>query len=129
MQLAALLVVLVFALWIAGAGILALVWPARALAAIGRFASSQQVNLVEQIGRAIAGGALALRAPEALTPVLFHWFGLTILVSAALLAVLPLRWHAAYAQWWSRNLPLPVARASGVVALGGEAALALSAIG
>lgn len=129
MQFAALLVVLVFALWIAGAGLFALVRPAQARAAIGRFASSQRVNLIEQAGRGLAGAALVVRAPEALTPALFHWFGWVIVVSAVLLAVLPLRWHAGYAQWWSRNLPLWAARAGGVAALALAGFLARSAWG
>jgi hypothetical protein len=128
-QLAALFVVLGFAVWIAGAGLFALVRPVRARAAIGLFASSHRVNLIEQAGRGLAGAGLVVRAPEALTPVLFHWFGWMIVVSAALLAVLPLRWHAGYAQWWSRNLPLWAARAGGAAAVGLAAALARSAIG
>lgn len=129
MQFAALLVVLVFALWIAGAGLFALVRPRQARAAIGRFASSQRVNLVEQAGRGLAGAALVVRAPEALTPALFQWFGWVMVVSAVLLAALPLRWHAGYAQWWSRNLPLWAARAGGVVALTLAGFLARSAWG
>jgi hypothetical protein len=129
MQFAALLVTLVFALWIAGAGLFALVRPAQARAAIGSFASSQRVNLLEQAGRGLAGAALVVRAPEALTPALFHWFGWFIVVSAGLLAVLPLRWHAGYAQWWSRNLPLWAVRVGGVVALALAGFLARSAWG
>lgn len=129
MQLAALLVVLVFALWIAGAGLFALIRPVRARAAIWLFASSHRVNLIEQVGRGLAGAGLVVRAPEALTPTLFHWFGWIIVISAALLAVLPLRWHAGYAQWWSRNLPLWAARTGGVVALGLAGVLARSAWG
>lgn len=129
MQSAAFLAVLVFALWIAGAGLFALVRPAQARAAIGRFASSQRVNLVEQAGRGLAGAALVMRAPEALTPALFTWLGWFIVVSAVLLAVLPLRWHAGYAQWWSRNLPLWAARAGGVAALALAGFLARSAWG
>lgn len=129
MQLAALLVVLLFAAWIAGVGLFALARPAQARAAIGRFASSHRVNLIEQAGRGLAGAGLILRAPEALTPVMFFWFGWTIVVSALLLAVTPLRWHAGYAQWWSRNLPLPMTRAAGVVALALAVFLARSATG
>lgn len=127
MQFAALPVVLAFALWIAAVGLFAVVRPAHARAAIGRFASSHRVNLIEQAGRGLAGAGLVLRAPEALTPAIFFWFGWAIVISALLLAVLPLRWHAGYARWWSRNLPLWAARAGGVAALALAVFLARSA--
>ena len=73
--------------------------------------------------------ALVVRAPEAITPPVFHWAGWIIVVTAVLLAILPLRWHAGYAQWWSRNLPLPLLKVGGVVALALAGVLARAALG
>ncbi|ANY19229.1 hypothetical protein A6F68_00700 [Tsuneonella dongtanensis] len=129
MQAIALVLVLLFALWIAGAGVFALARPAAARSAIGRFASSHRVNLIEQAGRGIAGAALNVRAPAAWTPDLFTVAGWAIVVTSVLLAVLPLRWHAAYAQWWSRNLPFWAVRLAGVAALALAGGLARAAIG
>lgn len=129
MQFAALVVVVLFAAWIAGAGIFAIARPRAARAAIARFATSHRVNLVEQAGRALAGAALVVRAPHSLTPALFVWGGWFIVASAVLLAVLPLRWHSGYALWWSRHLPSWAARAAGIVALALAAGLARSALG
>lgn len=129
MQLAALVVVFLFSAWIAAAGVFALARPSAARAAIGRFAASNRVNLIEQAGRALAGAALVVRAPQALTPALFAWGGWFLVATAVMLAVLPLRWHAQYAVWWSKNLPLWAARAGGIAALALAAGLARSAVG
>jgi hypothetical protein len=129
MQLAALIVVILFAFWIGGAGAYALARPTKARAAIGQFASSHRVNLIEQALRGLAGAALVVRAPEAITPAVFHWAAWNIVVTAVLLAILPLRWHAGYAQWWSRNLPLPLLKVGGVVALALAGVLARAALG
>lgn len=129
MTTAALVIVLTFSLWIAAVGVFALVSPERARAAIGRFASSHKVNLIEQAGRGLAGAGLAIRAPASLAPDLFFWAGWAILASAAALAVLPLRWHAGYAQWWSKNLPLWAVRTAGAFSLALAATLGRAAIG
>ncbi len=124
-----LVVVLGFALWIGGTGSFALVDPERARAAIGLFASSHRINLIEQAARAAAGAALVIRAPASLHPLAFTVAGWAIVVSAAVLTVIPLRWHAGYAQWWSKNLPAWAARGAGAAALLLAAAIAWSALG
>lgn len=129
MQSIALCLVLLFALWIAGAGIFAIVRPLGARAAIGRFASSHRVNLVEQLGRGCAGAALIVRAPQSLAPEVFTIAGWAIVASSIALLVIPLRWHAGYAQFWSRSLPAFVVRLLGIVALALAALLGRAAIG
>lgn len=129
MQTAALIIVLLFALWIAGAGIFALARPHRAQAMIGRFASSQRVNLIEQAGRGLAGAGLIVRSPESLAPDVFAVAGWAIVATSLALVVIPLKWHAGYAQWWSRNLPLWGVRIAGIAALILAGALARAAIG
>lgn len=129
METGALVIVLLFASWIGVAGVFALWKPGTARSTIGQFASSQRVNLIEQVGRGLAGAGLIVRAPASLAPSLFFWGGWAILVSAAVLAVMPLRWHAGFAQFWSRALPLWAVRAAGVAALAIAATLGRAAIG
>ncbi len=78
MSVIALAIIVVFAMWIAGIGLFALVRPTSARAKIAQFATNWQVNLIEQLGRGAAGAALVIRAPDALTPVAFTWAGLPI---------------------------------------------------
>jgi hypothetical protein len=121
--------VLCLALVMAGAGLFALIGPAGARAMIGRFATSQKINMLEQLWRSLAGLALILRAPASLTPEVFQLAGWVIVATAAILLVIPLKWHAAYATWWSANLPLPAVRLAGVASLALAAGLAWSALG
>lgn len=54
---------------------------------------------------------------------------MTIVATALALAVIPLRWHAGYAQWWSRNLPLSALRLGGVAAIALAFALGRAGLG
>ena len=129
MQAAAIAIVLAFAAWLAGVGIFALFRPVLARTAIGKFASSHRINLIEQAARIAAGAGLVVRAPFSLTPEIFAIFGWIMIVSSVLLAVLPLRWHAAFAQRMARDLPVWAVRAAGIVALAMSVAFTLSALG
>ena len=129
MQAAALAILVAFALWIAVAGVAAVGWPALARGWIGGFASSRAINLAEQAWRGLAGAALILRGPQALAPNLFWLAGWIMVVSAAALLVIPLRWHANYARWWSRKLPLAIMRVAGTCAIFLAAGLVYAAWG
>lgn len=61
MSVIALAIIVVFAMWIAGIGLFALVRPTSARAKIAQFATNWQVNLIEQLGRGAAGAALVIR--------------------------------------------------------------------
>lgn len=129
MQAAALVIVCAFALWIAAAGVVALARPVVAREWIGRFATSHAVSFAEQAWRGLAGAALILRGPVSLSPALFAIAGWIMVISAAALAIVPLRWHAGYAKFWSRHLPLPLVRLAGVAGLLAALGLAASAVG
>lgn len=129
MSLIALAIIAAFAVWIAGIGMFALARPAAARARIAQFATSWQINLIEQLGRGLAGAALVIRAPDALTPAAFIWAGWAIVLSAVALLIVPLRWHSAYAVWWSRNLPLAIVRIAGIAAIAVAATMMWSAWG
>lgn len=126
MQAAALIVIYAFALWLAAAGVAGLLRPAMARGWIGRFATSHRINLAEQAWRGLAGAALIVRAPLSASPSVFAAAGWVLVVSAVLLVVVPLRWHGAYAQWWSHNLPLPAVRVAGLLAIIAAVGLASS---
>lgn len=127
MQIAALTVIFAFALWLAVAGIAGLVRPVTARGWIARFATSQPINIAEQAWRGLAGTALIVRAPLSASPAIFGFAGWILVASAAVLIVLPLRWHAGYAIWWSRNLPLIMVRMAGVGALAAAIGLVVAA--
>ena len=129
MQLAALIVICAFALWIAAGSVAAIARPATARGWIGRFATSHAINIAEQAWRGLAGGALVLRAPLSLAPGIFTVAGWIMVGSAAALLVIPLRWHAAYATYWSRNLPLGLVRIGGAAGLGIAVWLPVAAAG
>ncbi len=128
MQTAALIVIFAFALWLAVAGTAGIVRPAAARSWIGRFANSQRINIAEQAWRGLAGAALIVRAPLSGFPQVFGIAGWIMVVSAAALLVIPLRLHANYALWWSRNLPLAIIRVAGLAALAVAAGLVATAL-
>ena len=129
LQLAALAIACAFALWVAAGSAVAIVRPSKARGWIARFATSHVINIAEQAWRGLAGAALVLRAPEALWTEAFHIAGWVLIASSAALLVVPLRWHAGYAVWWSRNLPLAAVRAAGVAGVVLAVALVAGAFG
>lgn len=129
MQTAALAIIVLFALWIAAGSAMAILRPALARAWIGRFASSHAVNWAEQAWRGLAGAALLVRAGASRAPELFTVAGWMVLASALALLIVPLRWHAGYAQYWSRRLPLLVLPIAGAAGLAMAGALVLLAWG
>ncbi len=125
MQSAALSVIFAFALWLTVAGVAGIARPVVARGWIGRFATSQRINIAEQAWRALVGWALVVRAPLSGTPLVFVAAGWIMIASSLL--VVPLRWHSGCAVWWSRNLPLAIVRVAGVAALATAFGLVVSA--
>jgi len=89
--------------------------PRRFLDLLSLTASSWRVNLTEQGLRIVAGLALIGRAEVSKLPTLFHLSGMFIVASSVVLLLIPLRWHAGYAIWWSRRLSPGLVRAIGPV--------------
>lgn len=52
-----------------------------------------------------------------------------LLASSAALLVIPLRWHSGYAEWWSRNMPLPAVRMAGLAGMVLAGGVALLEVG
>ena len=125
--LAALAVVLLGAAWLAVVGIVCLLLPERARAALARMGSNWRVQLGEHIPRAIAGGAMVLHAPLSKAPTVFEVAGWFILASSILILLLPMRWHNAYAVWWGQRIPLAAYRVLAMPTVGLGALLTYAA--
>ena len=109
-QATALVAIAAAATWLAVAAHLMTFHPERALAMLRRTAASHRINITEQGLRMAAGIALVIRAPFAASPPCFAFVGWFIILSSAMLLVIPLRWHAAYAIWWADRVSLPAVR-------------------
>jgi len=105
METTALLVVAATGLWLVATAVLMALRPLRFLQLLSLTASSRRINNIEQGFRLLAGWALVIRASASQVPRLFEVGGWFIVMSSVILLLLPLRWHAAYAIWWSLKLP------------------------
>jgi hypothetical protein len=103
------LVVLV-GLYLVALAAVALVAPRRAAGFLLGFAASARVHYLELALRGVAGGAFLIQAPRLPYPSAFSYAGGMLLLTTAGLAVLPWRWHRAFAQravpYATRHLPL-----------------------
>lgn len=104
---AAAVVVLFAALYMLGLATLLLARPALASRFLGRFGSTLSAHLIELLVRAVVAIALLLHAPRMLLSDLFTAFGWLLLVTTAVLLVLPWRWHQTFARW---SVPLAARR-------------------
>ena len=104
METTALLVVAAMGVWLVATALLMAVRPLSFLHLLSRAASSRRINNIEQGLRLLAGLALIIRAGDSKLPGLFEVGGWFVFSSSVILLVMPLRWHAAYAIWWSRKL-------------------------
>ena len=81
--------VVAFGMFLIGLAVLIAINPKLAERLLRSFASSARVHYAEQTLRFIAGGALAIFAPSMWLQDLFRVLGLLIVVTAAVLLVLP----------------------------------------
>ncbi len=104
MQFVALLGVLLASGWLALVGWLMWNRPNDCLHWLGLMASTWRINVTELGLRGLAGAALVVRSPSSKLPEQFEIVGWFVLVSSVVLILIPRRWHAAYAVYWSRKL-------------------------
>ncbi len=104
METAAHFVVAATGLWLVATAVLMTLRPLRFLHLLSLTASSRRINNIEQGLRLLAGLALVGHAGASKVPGLFQVGGWFIITSSVVLLWLPLRWHAAYAIWWSLKL-------------------------
>lgn len=105
MQTLALIILIAAGGWLVAAGGMMALRPERALQILSLTATSQRVNLSEQIPRLLAGAAMAVRADVSKLPELFTLAGWFIAGTSVLLMVIPLAWHNGYAVWWAKRIP------------------------
>lgn len=97
-------------LWLIGVSGLMLVKPQTALRLLGKAASTNLINYGEITLRLIAGVALMKSAASSKAPGILHVAGLFIAGTSLVLYVVPRKWHAKYAVWWSERLTPQVVR-------------------
>ena len=125
---AALLGVAALSAWLCAAGAIRTLQPARALDLLRLTASTRLLNTLEQGLRLLAGAALVVRAPWSKLPQSFEVAGWFIVLSSVVLLVLPLRWHSAYAIWWSKRLSSAAVRTIGPLSCAAGIAILYAAI-
>ncbi len=111
MQIVALAAVALSGLWLIV--IAGLMWarPQNCLSWLSKFASTWQINVTEMSLRGAVGLSFLVRSPSSKAPELFEIGGWFIFVTSIMLLIVPRRWHAAYAVWWSKKLPTSFVRA------------------
>jgi hypothetical protein len=102
---AALLVILLAAVWLFFVSLVCLLQPERAQQGLAAMGSSWPMQLGEHIPRAVVGVALIERAPLSKAPLVMEVGGWFLLASSLVILLLPLRWHNAYAMWWAERIP------------------------
>ncbi|WP_336985511.1 hypothetical protein [Altererythrobacter aquiaggeris] len=110
-------IVILGAGWLVFVAGLCLAAPERARAALGAMGSTWPVHAVEHVLRATAGAALVIRADLSKFPAAFEIAGWFMVVSSALILILPRRWHHAYAAAWAKRIPLWMYRVLAIPAL------------
>ena len=95
-------IVVCFCVFLIGMALLIVFRPSTAERFLGSFASSASAHYTEQVLRLIVGASLVNFASSMWCPDGFRLFGWSILVSTAVLLLIPWRWHHKFA---SRVMP------------------------
>ena len=103
MQFIAGIVVAAFGLFLIGLAALCIFRRSAAERFLSGFASSARAHFTEHTIRFIVGAAFVISAPSTVFPSLFLIFGWVLVVTSAVLLVLPWRWHREYAR---RTVPI-----------------------
>jgi len=127
MDTAALIIIAASGAWLIAVALLMAFQPSRFLHLLSLTASNWHVNLTEQGPRLVAGRALIVRADASTLPLLFQVGGWFVVASSVVLLLMPLRWHAGYAIWWSRKLSVGSVRGIAPVSAAFGAALIYAA--
>jgi uncharacterized protein YjeT (DUF2065 family) len=111
------------ALWLAVAGLVAVISPQAARRFIGRMGSTLRIHFTEHFLRGLVGVALILAAASSKFPVAFHWAGIFIAATSLLILIAPREWHARYSRTAARRLGDGTLRALGPISLAAAVAL------
>lgn len=96
--------------WLIGLGVLMLLRPHQALAALAQMGASPAIHIGEMAVRILVGVAMVFAAVASRFPVVLTLIGGFLIASALVLLGLPRRWPAAYSTWWSRRIPVVAVR-------------------
>jgi len=110
-------------IWLIGLGVWMGVRPRQALAVLAAMGGSTLVHFGEMAVRALIGAAIIGAAAGSRAPLVLTLFGGFLIVSAAVLAILPRRWHSNYSRWWAARIPEVAVRVIAPLSLIGGAAL------
>ncbi|MEQ8907209.1 hypothetical protein [Ekhidna sp.] len=92
-------IIVAFGLFIVFVGLLMLLAPERAIAALKKAASTSLINYSEITLRLIPAVSLVLYAGFSRYPVVFNYFGYFMIITSAVLYLIPRRLHHQYALW------------------------------
>lgn len=94
----ALLVVLLTGGYFLCLGIASLLAPGRVSSYFLGFAATPRVHYLEMATRLLVGGAMIVAAPRLYVAGVFEVFGWVLVISAAVLIILPWHWHQRFAE-------------------------------
>ena len=103
-------VVILGGVWLIAVSCFMLARPQTALRCLGKMASTNLINYAEISLRMIWGIALVLAAELSKFPEVFRILGLFLAATSAVLFLVPRKWHAGYASYWSNRLSPPLVR-------------------
>lgn len=90
-------VIVLAGLYLCGLGVAALLMPDRARRFLFGFVGSQSLHFAELFLRFVVGAAFVMGAHHMLLPDVFRAFGWLLLISTAVLLILPWQWHQRFA--------------------------------
>ena len=122
MQIISLGVIIAGGAWLIGIALLMAALPSYCLRLLGMMgdrleAADWRLHFTEQGFRLVAGAALIIRSPSSKMPLLLFVFGWMIVVSSLIIIASPVRWHGAFATWWSLRLTPSIIRILSPVSL------------
>lgn len=91
-------IVIAAGVWLVGLAVAILLCREATAAFIRRFASSARAHYTEQMLRLVVGGALILYADQMRHVRLFQIFGGLLVVTAAVLMIMPWKWHQRFGE-------------------------------
>jgi hypothetical protein len=104
--------------WLIGIGVFIFVRPNSALSCLAKMASTNVINYTEISLRMLAGFAFLQYAEASRFPQGLYVCGWFLVVTSGILFLVPRKWHAAYAVYWSQKLSPPIIRICSPVSIG-----------
>ena len=97
-------VIILAGLWLIAVSLFMIYKPDKALIALSKFASTNLINYTEISLRMLVGISFIVAAIEWHMSFIFNMAGWFLTVSAAVLFVVPRKWHQNYALYWAGKL-------------------------